>query len=226
METPLHKRTLTLLILAIAFSLAVLSDSRREQDKELLGKAIEYYQGRKYHECILTFERLRRHYQLNPRFTAYLGFSYYKERQYEEAVACLREGIPSLSVYSPREQAVYLYACAESLFLLGQYSEALPYYTQALPMVSGCDAADVNYHMGFAYYMQMPPDTYSAYQHLTTANEQYVAASHHSPLDELHSARLAQTTTMLRALKQYFEPTDTVLTDTIPTDTLTEVKNP
>ena len=175
----------------------------------LLGKAIEYYQGRKYHESILTFEKLRRKYQLNPRFTAYLGFSYYKENMYEEAVECLEESIPQLTAYSPLEQAVYLYACAESHFNLAQYQQALPYYKQALPLTTGLDAADINYHMAFCYYLDetLIPDTLVTdtipvsvtVEFFLEANRLYKEAAAVSPLSPLHTARLAQTTKMLRA---------------------------
>ena len=190
----------------------------------LLGKAIEYYQGRKYHECILAFEKLRKHYQLNPRFTAYLGFSYYKTQQYPEAVEFLEESIPSLKAYSPQEQAVYLYACAESHFALAQYSEALPYYTQALPLTRGLDKADVNYHMAFCYYFQ-GTDSVSVdhtIQHFTSANNIYKESARQTALNELHNARMSQTDNMLRALRKLLpQPVDSIPAkapaDSIPT---------
>ena len=223
----LIKTLLTLIIIFIfQFSifnpLQALAAGRGEQDRELLGKAIEYYQGRKYHESILAFEQLRRHYQLNPRFLAYLGFSYYKEAQYEEAAACLEESIPQLTAYSPHEQAVYLYACAESHFNLSHYQQALPYYQQALPLTTGLDAADINYHMAFCYYLDdtLCYETQSENAAITdtvpairqglissspvnlflTANRLYQEAAALSPLSPLHAARLSQTTKMLRAL--------------------------
>lgn len=218
-----------LLMLFLAFTLSMSTSHSREQASVLLGKAIEYYQGRKYHECVLTFEKLRKHYRLNPRFTAYLGFSYYKEQQYEEAAECLKEGIPSLSVYSPKEQAVYLYACAESLFQLGKYDEALKYYEEALPLTDGFDSADVHFHAGFCYINQVALDSLAerrkdslALVHLSTANTLYKETSKRAYLDELHTARLAQTSAMLRAMEKKFEPKDTVslLTDSLLTDSL------
>lgn len=223
-----------ILIIALALSLHELASGKREQDAELLGKAIEYYQGRKYHECILTFEKLRRNYRLNPRFTAFLGFSYYKEQQYEEAVECLTEGIPSLSVYSPKEQAVYLYACAESLFHLGRYEEALNYYDKALPLTDGTDSADIHFHVGFCYINQMTADSLAArlndstaLVHFQSANALYMETAEKASLDEMHTARLAQTTTMLRALMKHFEPqdttclsADTTASPTLPQDTI------
>ena len=215
------------LIVFIVLSLIPIGQAHAESASVLLGKAIEYYQGRKYHESILAFEKLRLHYQLNPRFTAYLGFSYYKEREYEDAVACLEESIPQLTAYSPFEQAIYLYACAESHFYLSQYRLALPYYQQALPLTTGLDAADINYHMAFCYYLDeelsteidtldilgdsIETDSIKAdsvdikvmvlRKHFGIANRLYLEASKLHPLSPLHTARLSQTTNMLRALE-------------------------
>ena len=215
--TGLKNKFVIILIFALTLALNEQAGNKREQDRELLGKAIEYYQGRKYHECILTFEKLRRHYQLNPRFTAYLGFSYYKEQQYEEAAECLKEGIPSLSVYSPKEQAIYFYACAESLFQLGRYEEALQYYEDALPLTDGNDSADIHFHAGFCYINQIVIDTLSASEkdslallHLSSANALYMQSAERGTLDDLHKARLAQTTTMLRAMQKHIQPSDTI----------------
>lgn len=128
--------------------------TQKKQDTELLGKAVEYYQGGKYHESILAFEKLKRHYTLTPRFLAYLGFSYYKEQQYEEATENLKKSIPHLSAYSPKERAIYIYSCAESLFYQTQYDEALKYYQMALPLTEGNDKGDILFHTAFAHYLK------------------------------------------------------------------------
>lgn len=134
--------------------MAQTSSGSRGADTELLGKAIEYYNGAKYHECVLAFEKLSKSYRLSSRFMAYLGYSYYKEQKYAEAADCLRKAIPDLSVYSPRERSVYYYSCAESLFHLGNYNEALEYYNLSLPLTEGNDKADVLFHTAFAHYFQ------------------------------------------------------------------------
>ena len=74
---------------------------QEETPQELLTKAIEYFQGGKYHEAILAFTKLQEKYTLNPRFMAYLGMSYYKEGMYEEAAFNLKKGIPALTAFSP-----------------------------------------------------------------------------------------------------------------------------
>ena len=148
-ERPYIKRLLryTLKVVALLLMLAIPAVSGYGNDRsgevELLGKAIEYYQGGKYHESILAFEKLGKTYKLNPRFMAYLGMSYYKEMQYEEAAKYLKRCLPELQAYSPHEQAVYTYSCAESLFHLERYTESIKYYEQALPLVSGNDRGDV-----------------------------------------------------------------------------------
>lgn len=125
----------------------------RDNGSELLGKAVEYYIGGKYHECTLAFENLKRYYTLTPRFQAYLGFSYYKEGRYSEAIESLKSAIPHLSAFSPKEQSVYLYACAESLFSQCRYDEAVKYYDQLLPLTEGNDKGDVLFHKAFSIYL-------------------------------------------------------------------------
>lgn len=166
---------------------------------ELLGKAIEYYQGGKYHESILAFEKLGRTYKLNPRFTAYLGMSYYKEMQYEEAAKYLKRCLPELQAYSPHEQAVYAYSCAESLFQLERYTEAIEYYEQALPLVSGNDRGDVLFHNAFAHYLTQG-ETPEVVRLFSEALSAYKADATNAT--SLQVARLKQTETMLRGMKK------------------------
>lgn len=170
----------------------------KRQDTELLGKAVDYYSGGKYHEAVLAFEQLRKRYRLTPRFQAYLGISYFKERQYEEAAENLRQCIPELTAYAPKERAVYLYSCAESLFHLGHYDESMDYYRQALPFVEGNDRADVLFHTAFAYYLKEQIE--DAYPIFIEAHALYKQYTH--PADELHTARLQQTETMLKGMRR------------------------
>jgi 2-amino-4-hydroxy-6-hydroxymethyldihydropteridine diphosphokinase len=170
----------------------------KKQDTELLGKAVDYYNGGKYHESILAFERLQKRYRLNPRFQAYLGICYFKERQYKEAAENLRQSIPQLSAYAPKERAVYLYSCAESLFHLGYYDECMEYYRQALPIVEGNDKADVLFHTAFAYYLK--EQITEAYPIFIEAHDLYKQHTHEG--DELHTARLQQTETMLKGMRR------------------------
>lgn len=197
---PQLRRITLLLILTLSFLLPAHSLSQNEpgkkQDTELLGKAVEYFQGGKYHECIITFEKLKKHYKLTPRFKAYLGMCYYKEQKYAEAIDNLKEGIPELSAYSPKEQSVYIYSCAESLFHLKRYKESIEYYEKVLPLTEGNDKGDVLFHTAFAYYLQ--EDHNSAIPFFKQALQLYTSHTH--PGDDLHIARKKQVETMLRAL--------------------------
>lgn len=196
-------RTFFVLLTIIFFHLPSYSFSIHEHnnvsDADLLAKAIEYYQGGKYHESILTFEKLGRTYRLNPRFTAYLGMSYYKEMQYEEAAKCLKRCLPELQAYSPHEQAVYAYSCAESLFQLERYTEAIEYYEQALPLVSGNDRGDVLFHNAFAHYLTQG-ETPEVVRLFSEALSAYKADAANAT--SLQVARLKQTETMLRGMKK------------------------
>lgn len=203
-ERPYIKRLLryTLKMVALLLMLAMPAVSGycndRSGEVELLGKAIEYYQGGKYHESILAFEKLNKTYKLNPRFTAYLGMSYYKEMQYEEAVKYLKRCLPDLQAYSPYEQAVYTYSCAESLFHLERYAESIKYYEQALPLVSGNDRGDVLFHNAFAHYLTQG-ETAEVMRLFSEALTAYKANA--TDATALQVARLRQTETMLRGMK-------------------------
>lgn len=214
-DKPYIKRLLTLLkcmVLVIMIGWGIEGhpySPDKKEDTELLGKAVEYYQGRKYHECVLAFEKLQKHYKLNARFKAYLGMSYYKDMQYEHAVENLKAALPELTAYSPKEQAVYNYSCAESLFFLERYREAITYYDKALPLTENPDTSFVNYdksdviyHTAFSYYMLNDyPKAYQLFKQSLAIYEAKPA----SPDDALHNARIAQVTNMLRWLKERVE---------------------
>ena len=144
--------SVVLLFLCFNIFCAAAKTTTNNTDSELLGKAIEYYVGGKYHESILLFEKIKKTYRLNPRFLAYLGFSYYKENNYKEASKCLQTSIPSLTSFSPKEQSVYIYACAESLFMLHKYKESMRYYDMLIPLTVGNDMGDVLFHKAFSIY--------------------------------------------------------------------------
>ena len=171
--------------------------------QEQLTKALEYFQGGKYHEAILCSTKLQKRYKLNPRFLAYLGMCYYKEGMYEEAIENLREGIPALASYSPKEQAVYTYYCAESLFEIGEYTESLHYYELTLSNVQGNDRADVLFHTAFAYYLRDGVTPETAPQLITYLSEALTLyEANMSSSTELQRARLQQTRTMLAGLNK------------------------
>ncbi len=205
---PHIKRLLSILLILIigityAFPRTPPSDADNKAARELLIKATEYFQGSKYHEAVLCFEKLQERYTLTPRYLAYLGFSYYKEGEYEDAAEILLPLLSdttqtaTLTALSPKEQSVYLYACGESLFHTGDYNGSLALHERMLYLVSGLDKADVLFHIGMAYYMQgnyataIPPleEAFELYRSLTI------------PSDELHSARLSQIDKMLPGLK-------------------------
>ena len=48
----------------------------------------------------------------------------------------------------------YCYACAESLFNLGEYTKARPYYEQMLTLCHDNEKPDAYYRLGFIYMFQ------------------------------------------------------------------------
>ena len=202
-ERPYIKALLGFLLSLLVIIVAA-APASKASPQELLTKATEYFQGGKYHEAIINFEKLQQDYTLTPRYLAYLGFAYYKEGDYEEAAKTLYPLLrdttsqSTLTALSPKEQAIYLYACGESLFHIGNYTSSLDIHTRMLPLVSGCDKADVLFHIGMAYYLQgnyadaIPPleEALSLYNTYTTAG------------DDLHKARLNQIDKMLPGLRK------------------------
>ena len=202
-ERPYIKALLGFLLSLLVIVVAA-APAKKTTPQELLTKATEYFQGGKYHEAIINFEKLQQDYTLTPRYLAYLGFAYYKEGDYEDAAKTLfpllrdTTSQSTLTALSPKEQAIYLYACGESLFHIGNYTSSLDIHTRMLPLVSGCDKGDVLFHIGMAHYMQgnyadaIPPleEALSLYKTHTTAG------------DNLHKARLNQIDTMLPGLRK------------------------
>lgn len=185
-----------LILLMFLITLPTFGQRADDNHRETFAKAVEYYQGQKYHESILAFEKLRKKYTLSPRFEAYLGYSYYKEQMYAEAILHLEPSIPSLTAYSPQEQAIFIYSCAESYFLLGQYAAAIPHYESMLSLVSGNNRADVLYHTAMSHFMLNNIE--AAIPLFQEALDIYTANA--SPTDKLHTARQRQIKNMLHGL--------------------------
>lgn len=114
-------------------------------DSEALGRAIAYYQGGKYHEALLIFERLNGQYQLNPRFKAYLAVCHYYAEAYRKTADVLDTLMPRLAVFAPRECAVYAFVAAESHFQLQEYTAALRHYESAVEL-------SAEHEKGYLYY--------------------------------------------------------------------------
>ena len=179
----------------ILFLMPLPCSAQRSGHSEVLGKAIEYFGGGKYHEAMLEFEKLREIYTLNPRFEAYLGMCYYKERDYERAAETLCKALPSLSPFPPQERATYSYSCAESLFMLCRYDSAEVYYEKTLPVCRADEQGDVYYRLAFCSLFA--EDYNKATERLQRADSCYSARKTD---DSETKARRKQTKVMLRAL--------------------------
>jgi tetratricopeptide (TPR) repeat protein len=126
----------------------------QSKDSEQLGMALEYFQGGKYHEAMLLLEKLDRHYNLNPRYKAYLGVCYYYEWEFKKTTECLDSLLPKLEVFAPHERSVYYYTNAESHFNLGQYGQSIPLYEKTLTVCFENEKAEVYYRLGFCYLFE------------------------------------------------------------------------
>lgn len=130
------------------FSIHVLPQPK---DSERLGMALEYFSNGKYHEALLLLEDIDKHYELNPRFHAYMGLCYYYEWNYEKACAYLDKAIPQLNSFAPHERSMYYYADGESHFLLEQYKDAISYFELALTACYDNEKSDALYRIGLSY---------------------------------------------------------------------------
>lgn len=172
-------------ILVAWLSLAAVAQQRQD-GAEQLGMALEYFQGGKYHESLLIFQRLDKKYKLNPRFRAYIGLCYYYEWNYKKSVEYFDKVLPLLGGLAPHELSVYYYSAGESYFQMQQYAKALPYYEKDLTVCYNQEKGDVCYRIGlchmFAGEWQKAYDSYSA------AETYYTEYRDTKPLE----ARLAQ----------------------------------
>lgn len=128
--------------------LGTIKTRAQPSDSERLGMAIDYFQNGKYHESMLILKDLNSHYNLNPRFQAYLGVCYYYEWDYKHANECLDKAIPKLTKFSPQERSFYYFANAESLFNLQRYDQAFDNYRQMLGLCHDNEKGDAYYKIG------------------------------------------------------------------------------
>ena len=142
------RRLLASLLLVFALGAAA---QQTQPDTELLGKALEYFQGGKYHESLLIFQGLDKRYKLNPRFRAYIGLCYYKEWNYKKAVEYFDSVLPLLGGLAPHELSVYYYAAGESCFQMQQYGRALPYFEKDISVCYNLEKGDVYYRIGLCH---------------------------------------------------------------------------
>lgn len=144
------KMLLTVLLLANV----TLSHAQEQTSvTDLLGKAIEYFSGQKYHEALLTFAQIEKTHRLTPRFQAYKGVCQFKMEEYENAIETLEPVAKLMTSFSPHEQAVYYYAWGESYFQLGRYFETVPCFQAAFGVSNESDRAEICYRLGFSQMM-------------------------------------------------------------------------
>ncbi len=120
-------------------------------DKDRLGMALDYFQSGKFHEAMLLFVRLDRHYQLNPRFKAYIGTCYYYEGDYRNASKFFKEAIPGIDAFAPHERSVYYYLAAESMRKNSEYKASIPLYEIMLNVCYDNEKADALFGIGACY---------------------------------------------------------------------------
>lgn len=145
----MKRRIISLLLIIISFTL--LAQSKQQPDSNKLGRALDYFAGRKYHEALVILVKLDESHKLSPRFKAYIGVCYYHEQDYKMVCQYLDQALPFLDAYSPTERNVYYHITAESHFMLNEYNKAIPLYEKQLMVCHDNEKGDVFYRLGFCY---------------------------------------------------------------------------
>lgn len=174
------------------------------EDKEKLARAVEYFNGEKYHEAGLIFRNLNKKYNLNTRFKAYLGICELKDWNYTAVTEIFDSIYTDLTVYAPLEQNVYYNAAAESHFNLGNYHAALKYYELALTVCANKEKADICFKAGICYLQFEDDNNSDSVTDAKAAAKDYLTKSlnfyNEYPTGKDEHDRMKQISTMLRKL--------------------------
>lgn len=160
-------RLLVFIILLFALQTPAAAQKKSNPDSKILGKALDYFSGGKYHEALMLLAGLDKRYKLNPRFKAYIGICYYHEWEYERACKYMDEALPDLEVYAPQERNIYYNTAAESHFMLEEYDKAVPLYEKQLLVCHENEKGDIFYRLGFCHMFKT--DWLSAADYFTSA---------------------------------------------------------
>lgn len=144
----------------------------QNEAQEKLSKAVDYFQGGKYHEALLMFEKIEKEYQLNPRFEAYIGVCQFYDRDFENAAKTLDKVMPQLESFAPHEKAVYLYCDAESHFQLKNFSESIILFEKQLKLCYNDEKGDALLRIGICHWKL--GDIPAAQKYLKSAKEHYM----------------------------------------------------
>ena len=183
-------------LIAIILCAALGKLQAQTSDSEKLGRALEYFQTEKYHECMLLLEKLDHQHRLNPRFRAYLGVCYYYEWDYEKAYRLLDTLIPELRNFAPHERSIYYWTCAESHFNMKQFAAAAPLYGNMLEVCHENEKPDALYRLGFCHMFRN--DWQQAYDCFNEALSLYLKYK-----DKDQTPRIAQIRNMLAGIKEH-----------------------
>lgn len=122
---------------------------KRQEDREKLGKAMEYFKSGKYHEAYLLYSYLDSLYTLSQRTRAFLGVSAYYDGDYATAVNKLADiATGPATAYPPAEMSVYCYCCAESLFRKRQFARAMDLFERYLCMCKANERTEALVRIG------------------------------------------------------------------------------
>lgn len=190
----------TFVIILLVWPTSILYAAKPQNiNSNTLGMAIDYFQSGKYREALLLFRKIDKEYELNSRFLAYMGVCYFHIEEYRIACKYLTEQLPKLRVFAPAEQTIYYKTCAESHFILEEYTLAIPIYKEALITCRAEEKGDFYYKIGFCYTTINKYD--SAYHYLYLAYTTYQLY----PIPQPIKGRMIQIEKMLKGCKTKLE---------------------
>lgn len=134
-----------------------------KSDREILNKAVDYFQSGKYHEALIMFKKLDSRYRLNLRFKAYMSVCHYYDGEYKDCKAIVDSIADRLDVFAPHERSVYFYDAGESCFFLKKYQKAIDYFERVLLICYDNEKGDILMRLGQCYRRLLQIETAQEY---------------------------------------------------------------
>lgn len=153
-EKKIIYHAITFIIFLLCPLAQINANGQNLSSKELLQRAVDYFQSEKYHEAGLILTQLDKQYKLNPRHRAFLAYCMYTEKEYNKCVAIFDSIASQLGPYSPQERSVYVLAAAQSHFILGHYDKAQLYYDSHLSLCHDNERGETLYKIGLCQMFQ------------------------------------------------------------------------
>ena len=136
-----------------------------------------------------------------------MAVCYYHDNDFKKTTETLDTLLHSLTVFAPREQAVYYFINAESHFQEQNYKQALTNFEQGLPLSDNKEKGYIYYRIGFCHLFN------EEWQLALNAFEQSLKSYNDNNLPNIHEQ---QTLNMILGCQEKLKPTMEIAPDTLP----------